>query len=229
LETIQKSLRYERKFFIRNINTNTIESIVRDNPVGFSEIYHQRWVNNIYFDYLDLRNFRDNIDGNVSRVKYRLRWYGDLWDMINKPKLEIKIKNGMVGIKKLIDLNDFKLKIGVDANLIKNVVNTAIPKDQILKFSLNEQYPVMLNRYRRKYFQSFNRKFRLTIDDTQSFYKFNKFNNTFLEKIEDIDNTIMEIKYAKEDDAQVSKITNNFPFRLTKSSKYARGMEMFYY
>ena len=37
--------RYERKFFISELTRQEVESIIRINPVMFSEIYHERFVN----------------------------------------------------------------------------------------------------------------------------------------------------------------------------------------
>jgi len=228
LEEVQNSYRYERKFFINNIDGPAIESMLQNTLFGFSEMYPSRWVNNIYFDYLDFRNYMDNVAGNMYRVKSRIRWYGDLWQEIEQPKLELKIKQGLVGAKKIFDLNAFNLKRGIDANNIKQVITDSLSSEQVTAHNLKEQNPVMLNRYRRKYFQSLDKKFRMTVDDHQSFYKFNKYQNSFLQKVQDSSNTIIELKYTKENDRLVSNITNLFPFRVTKSSKYARGIEMFY-
>ena len=97
-----------------------------------------------------------------------------------------------------------------------------------LKFTLQDQIPVLLNRYRRKYYESNDKKFRITIDDDQSFYKIKAYNNDFLYKYEDSDSIIVELKYNINSDSEVANITNALPFRLTKSSKYARGIELLY-
>ena len=223
------SYRYERKFFIHGIDAKTVESFVYQMSMGFKEIYSKRWVNNIYFDYLDFKNFMDNIEGNEHRIKYRLRWYGRLFDEVPDAKLELKIKKGLVGTKRLIDLGKFQLLRGMSAaGLMKAVTEGPVNIDPDLKFKLIEQFPVMMNQYQRKYFQTFDQNFRITIDNHQSFYKFNKFNNNFLHKVDDSYNTILEIKYNKDSEKQVAEVTNSFPFRITKSSKYARGIELLY-
>ena len=45
---------------------------------------------------------------------------------------------------------------------------------------------------------------------------------------QDNSNVILEIKYDDKYDLEAAKISNNFPFRLTKSSKYSRGIELLY-
>ena len=67
-------LRYERKFTTEQIDEKSVALIVKQNPACFSEIYNTRKVNNIYFDTLALSAYTDNIDGNSSRVKFRIRW-----------------------------------------------------------------------------------------------------------------------------------------------------------
>lgn len=219
--------RFERKFFISNLDRLAVENIILQNPAFFSEIHQERWVNNVYFDYLGFNNFLDNIVGNMYRKKYRIRWYGNLFSEINKPKLEIKFKEGLLGDKKTFQLVPFKLDIGINLSIFKDIIiNSKINTE--IKFNIHEQIPVMLNRYKRKYFESSNKKIRITIDNQQSFYKLNKFNNTFLDNYKDPDSVILEIKYDQKYDIEAAQISNNFPFRLSKSSKYARGVELLY-
>jgi len=221
------NFRYERKFFITRMDAIAVENIILQNPAFFSEIYSERWVNNIYFDYLGFNNFLDNVVGNMYRKKYRIRWYGDMFSEIHKPKLELKIKEGLLGDKKIFQLVPFKIDIGINLSIFKDIIiNSKINSE--IEFNIHEQIPVMLNRYKRKYFESSNKKFRITIDNQQSFFKLNKFNNTFLQNYKDPDSVILEIKYNHKYDLEAAQISNNFPFRLSKSSKYARGVELLY-
>ena len=223
----KNNYRFERKFLITSLDRFSVENIILQNPAFFSEVYKERWVNNIYFDYLEFNNFKDNIVGNMFRKKYRIRWYGNMVSKINKPLLELKIKEGLLGDKKSFQLLPFNLDIGVNSLLFKDIIQKSniAPK---IKFNLQEQIPVMLNRYKRKYFQSSDKKFRITVDDQQSFYKLNRLNNMFLQKHKDLSSVILEIKYDKKYDIDAAQISNKFPFRLTKSSKYARGIELLY-
>ena len=228
MENLQsETFRYERKFFVENIDRKVVESYIFNHDSFFSEIYHERMVNNIYFDYPLLNNFIDNIEGNVHRIKYRIRWYGDLYSKIKKPTLELKIKKGLVGTKKSILLTPFEIKKGVDSSHFKNAVLDS-DVDPMVKHNVDLQDPLILNRYRRRYFQTANKKFRITIDDQQSFFKIKRFDNNFLEKHEDHSNVIIELKYDKQFDAEASKITSKLPFRVTKSSKYSRAIEALY-
>ena len=86
--------RYERKFFISGLKKEDIEFMVKLHPAIFREIYHERTVNNLYFDSYEMKSYLDNVSGNSQRAKVRIRWYGDLFGIIEKPVLEVKIKRG---------------------------------------------------------------------------------------------------------------------------------------
>ena len=115
MENLQNNnFRFERKYFIFNMNRVFLENIVMKHSAFFSEIFHERYINNIYFDFLNFNNFKDNIDGNMYRTKYRIRWYGDMLTKIETPVLELKIKKGLVGTKESYKLNQFELEKGID-------------------------------------------------------------------------------------------------------------------
>ena len=222
------NFRFERKFLTNALDREALQNIVAQIPMFFTEVYHERWINNIYFDSVQFTNFKDNVVGNMHRKKYRIRWYGEMISKIDNPILELKIKKGLLGDKKSFKINPFELKIGMDSNsVLEKIKESNI--DSRIKYHLLEQKPVLLNRYRRKYFQSADKKFRITIDDEQSFYKIDTFNNSFEHNFKDPDSIILEIKYDKKNDVDASLISNTFPFRLTKSSKYARGIELLYF
>ena len=221
------SYRYERKFFVQDLDKFEIESIIRSHPGNFHEIFHERRIVNIYFDTHDLRNYFDNVDGNVDRKKIRIRWYGKLFGYIDKPKLELKIKKGLLGRKEIYGLCPFRLDLNFNIEKTTSIIkNTDIPE------SINEMFkslnPVLLNSYSRKYYQSSDKRYRLTIDTDQVFYKIGILYNTFLCKAYDNINVILELKYNKDDDCGAEYISNHFPFRLTKSSKYVTGIDKLY-
>jgi len=219
--------RYERKFLISYTDRKSVESMIMMHPAFFREIFHERYVNNIYFDNLAFDNFFENIDGNTDRAKYRVRWYGEPGVRIKNPKLEIKVKKNLIGYKKSYELFSFDMSSQIKIVSIGDVIERSIT-DQKIKLILKDQIPVLLNRYRRKYYATKDNKFRITVDDDQSFYKFSSLSNSFLARQDDHEHIIMELKYSKENDYQASFITNHFPFRLTKSSKYTNGIRLLY-
>jgi hypothetical protein len=87
---------------------------------------------------------------------------------------------------------------------------------------------MLLNRYKRKYFHSFDKAFRLTLDEEMKFYRIlGRKSNLLFRRFDDI-STVLELKYKPEDDETARTITNAFSFRMTKSSKYLDGMVKLY-
>ncbi len=225
VKEVNKSTRYERKFFISFMNPYEVRDILSSNPAFFSEIYHTRFVNNIYFDSMNKKNYFDNIDGVPNRVKYRIRWYGELFGAIENPILEVKGKKGLLGYKEKFALKPFTLDSSFCRNTVINLIKNAsdLPADVVEAILCLS--PTLLNRYKRKYFQSAFGDFRATIDSEMKFFTLNDSFNSFLTSSTDDVNTILELKYPPKKDKDASKITRSFPFRLTKSSKYTTGVE----
>jgi SPX domain protein involved in polyphosphate accumulation len=214
-------LRYERKFFITELSFRAVEHVLKMNYFHFTEIYHSRFVNNIYFDTTSLQCFDENILGVSDRFKIRIRWYGDLFSLIEKPILELKIKKGNLGKKHSIPLDQFKLEPG--SPIIKQIPKLKEMSKRI-NFDLSIYKPTLINRYQRKYFLSKDKKYRVTVDNNQSFSIVNR--NTPFKKIRDRNSIIVELKYDENNDKSSQKVSNGFPFRLTKSSKYVRGLSL---
>ena len=95
----------------------------------------------------------------------------------------------------------------------------------ILKQSLTCLYVVLLNRYSRRYFLSFDKKFRITNDEGICYYGMNNL-GAVSESISAKDpDMVLELKYDKEHAPFAEQISTLFPFRVTKNSKYMRGIE----
>jgi len=110
-------------------------------------------------------------------------------------------------------------------------VEAALRKTEMpgaLKINILSQKPLLLNRYNRKYFQSFDKVFRLTLDEEMKFYKIlGRKSNLLFRRFDDI-STVLELKYKPDDDDMARTITNAFPFRMTKSSKHLDEMVKLY-
>ena len=220
---IESNFRYERKLAVTDASKPQVQHYIKGHPIFFREIYVPRQVNNIYLDTPQLKFYEDNVMGVAQRKKVRLRWYGDTFGQITAPRLEYKIKAGLLGDKWVFPLPDFELKPGFDQTSIKNLLSAAELPAEILA-DVQSLRPTLLNNYQRIYYLSADRAFRLTLDDQQSFYHMNACSNQFLSSHSDNKTQIIEIKYAPEADKKARGITNFFPFRLTKSSKYVSGI-----
>lgn len=216
--------RYERKFLVTDMQYPQIEQQVRVHPASFSTIFHPRYINNIYLDSIEMDFFHDNVSGKGSRKKARIRWYGDQFGYVEKPVLEFKVREGMLGDKLSFRLKPFTVDQEFTYDILLDVFrNSDLP--YWAEELLNHLKPALLNRYSRQYFISFNEKFRLTLDSELMYFAIGSKNNTFFESYTSSD-VIVELKYNREFDDVASAVTNRIPFRLTKSSKYVNGIEL---
>ena len=221
---INNNYRYERKFIVSdNYNEKSIIGHIKNNKHLFREVFYLRKVNNIYFDTEGYNNYFDNILGVSDRKKIRIRWYGDTFGRIEKPVLEVKIKKGLVGDKWSYKLEPFNLDKDITNIIIQDVFkksNLPIPIFESLKML----FPTLLNSYNRSYYLSASNRFRVTIDSNLLYYKIDRRFNNFKLKPNYDENKIIELKYGLEDDQEANDISTQFPFRLSKNSKYVNGI-----
>lgn len=219
-----EELRHERKFLITDYSAQEVEQLLKYHPACFTEIYHQRQINNIYFDSPGFDSYYGNVEGDTNRVKMRIRWYDDLFGQINKATLEFKIKKGLLGKKDFYSLAPFTLnKDFSKQQVIQALNNDAIPKNvHDMMLSLK---PSLLNSYVRKYYISANKQFRITIDKDLTFYRISYNGNTFLNKVSKPNAVVLELKYDSQLENEAKEIGNKFPFAMTKNSKYLQGIE----
>jgi SPX domain protein involved in polyphosphate accumulation len=222
-----RDYRYERKFLVEALARRDLEAIIARNAAVFHEIYAQRRINNIYLDDAAFGNYFTSIDGVADRYKARIRWYGDSIGFAENPICEIKEKKGLSGNKWRFALNDFSLdQPRLGDTIFDAITESGMPTD--LSNLLRSLKPVLLNRYQRKYYQSADKRFRLTLDWDIEFFEIKSRNNLFLRTWIDPTVSVVELKYDPVDDVDVDTITNGFPFRLSKSSKYVTGVKQLY-
>lgn len=217
-----ETARFERKYNIADLTSAEVENFILLNPYGFRSIYYPRYVNNIYFDTYNLNSFFDNTEGVAWRRKYRIRWYGDLFGRIIDPTLEIKDKRGLVGTKSSYKLESFV----IDKDMSFERINDCIRESElplIIKREIMSMCPTLLNRYKRRYYVSKNEIIRSTIDDGLIFYKIHRYFNNF-KQISMCPKVVLELKYAVSNDSAAQTVSQFFPFRVSKSSKYANGI-----
>jgi len=221
------NIRYERKFTISDLSRWEVESIIRLHPAMFSEDYHERFVNNMYFDCPGFSSYFARVDGLNDRVKTRIRWYGKLFGPIENPVVEFKIKNGVMGKKERFSIAPFC----VDKMFRRDRIDDAIKQSSMSEETKEQMKRLeisLLNRYVRKYFKSADRKCRITIDWALESYRIGRHGNTFLHRGSDRVSTIVELKYGEENERDGEWVANYFPFRLSRNSKYTNAVEELY-
>lgn len=223
-----RSYRYERKFFVENSRPQTVEGVVHLHPASFYSIYKSRFINNIYLDTPCFLNYRNALDGLAERFKVRIRWYGNLFARVCSPQLEIKGKEGNVSYKYVYPLNDVEFCRRIDAQFIAKLLDASeLPLD--IKNYLFYTRPVLVNRYRRKYWRSGDKRYRLTLDHDIWFSGFTGLAHQDLKHFVEGTSVILEIKYDLMDDTSFAGIANKLPFRQARSSKYMAGMDHVYH
>lgn len=216
-------MRIERKFLIRSLTKQWVELQIKIHPAGFSEIFNKRQVNNIYFDTPGFNHYSDHVNGETSREKIRIRWYGNTFGEIKEPFLEHKIKRGNITRKYSTRMKGFFLTSGLLREEILSILPVQEPGFPL--HIIANLFPSLLNSYTRKYFLSADRNFRLTLDSGIKSYPVRYGDNLFNAPAHHHGLNIVEIKYKPGKDDLAREVTSGFPFRVTKCSKYLKGVE----
>ena len=216
--------RYERKFFVTELEVGHAREIVRRHPAMLCEAYPPRYVNNLYLDTPWMGHYQDNLDGAPERMKVRVRWYHALEARAERPVLEFKIKRGWVGWKESYPIRG--LRVGTDmscAGLRDVIRGSDLPghaRDRLAGLR-----PALANRYRREYYATRDGRFRVTIDDELVYFGVCPMAGVLRARADDHGVVIVELKYDRADEREAERVASRFPFRLTRSSKYVRGVE----
>ena len=222
-----REYRYERKYFVDQLDAKQAIALIKRHPGMFSEIYPPRYINNIYFDSPLMENYSNNVDGDPDRKKARIRWYHDLFRQVEEPILEFKIKKGLMGTKIQYPFPAFHFGEGFSERKMDELINSSDLSIDVTDY-LKSNEPVLVNRYLRWYYATPDRHFRVTVDTSLSFFHLKKDNNRFLFRQVDHQSIVVELKYQRKYDPEASRISSGFPFRMTRSSKYVQGIERVY-
>jgi hypothetical protein len=223
-ESPANGLRYERKFVTFELDLAETLAVIRLHPAAFREAYHPRFVNNVYFDTPSFDHYHANVRGIADRVKCRIRWYGAPLGPIQRPTLELKRRHGLVGSKESHPLRPFDLDAGLDAGGLFEKSEVPAP----LRCDLAPLRPVLLNRYRRRYFVSRDESYRLTLDTDLGFRTPTPGPGRSPTWVGRDGRVIVELKFGIGKEDEGARIATRFPFRLTRSSKYVVGVDTLY-
>jgi len=219
--------RYERKFYLTMLKREQVLAILRRHPLMFSEAYPPRYVNNIYLDTPWLSNYEANVAGIAERLKVRVRWYHDFFADIEKGILEFKIKRGLVGTKHSFAFPRFVMDDHFSGRAFERMLHHG-ELEQEARDRLIAYQPCLINRYLRRYYASRNGRFRVTVDEELTFHPVKRFRNRFIAGYKDPEALVVELKYDTAFELEAHRVASWFPFRPTRSSKYAQGVGAFY-
>jgi hypothetical protein len=221
LMTVQ--YRYEKKFKIDDIGYQQVLNAIRVHPGMFIKHYPDRYVNNIYMDTLSYDSFYSSIEGVAERKKVRIRWYGEISGFVKSPTLEIKRRNGSVGDKLQYSLPSLSVDNSLSTGHLFAVIRDSTAPEN-LKASIANYHCTLINRYHRRYFISVDKRYRLTLDNKLSYFLVRKGFHWSFYNMTDSESIICEVKYSCQNDSDSHNLCSEFPFRISKSSKYVDGL-----
>jgi len=198
--------------------------MVRRHPAAFRDAYSPRVVNNIYLDSPGLGEYYAHVNGAPNRCKTRVRWYGEFAGEACEPALERKLKYGSVSGKNALRLPPLRMN-GEPARAVLQSWFERAKLPEVLRLALHHLEPTLFNHYFRHYFVSGDGRFRMTLDSDLRFASpqtvFAAAPAFFFER----PRLVLELKFPPEHAEGAERITNFFPFRLARCSKYVMGIE----
>lgn len=223
-------MRHENKFVLPAEDYAAFHAQLLSSRFFFSEIYHERRVNNIYLDTEDYKNLFDNLHGVQNREKHRIRWYGDE-SSAGQPLLEYKIKQGSMGYKEYYALPEFLLDSSFDYNKylagVKKGINGKMALYAAMYHDISREVPTLFNTYLRRYFLSADGKFRITMDRCLRYKAINRWFDSLPAFTEE--KLVVELKYENDDISLARAILQDLGLRLSRNSKYVVGMQALYF
>ncbi len=216
-------LRYEIKFTCPEPLLPQVRSWLRLHPAGFRIAYPPRWVNSLYFDTPGLLSYQDNLSGSGPRQKLRLRWYGDLALCAQRPVLELKLKDNLLGDKERQPLLGPVCFDQPFAQLVASLLKAAPPRWQLRLQSAGQ--PALITRYQRDYYRSAEGHLRATLDYQVVVYDQRlgvRPNLTRL--VPPLGLLIVELKAGPDHFEALQEAANALPLRRSRNSKYAGGL-----
>lgn len=195
--------RFERKIPLGNGDLQHLENLLLSHPMGLVAAYPNRSVHNVYFDTPDMACYNAHLAGHEARAKWRLRAY----DNAPWKQLEEKRKVGDHGDKRL-----YPAQAAVQALELQQGI--------LLNESL--MYPVLENKYLRRYFHAPAWGIRVTIDTEIQFTSPGSPSwQTDYDYV-----AVLEVKYALESAKIGQDFLRHLPWRLSRFSKYVRGVQL---
>ena len=217
--------RSEIKYLLYGVSKKTLFIQYKLSSLLLAKTFPDRWVNNIYFDNINLDSFNQSIEGISKRTKIRLRWYGDFHNLEN-PSLEIKYKSGHKNMKKSVLIKDKLIYDKSFSELFSSLIGSK-SLNKNFKYLLKELRPVVVNRYFRSYHSSANNKLRVTTDTYLNFRNLitGFINSNIWKKQKDV--SIVELKFEKSDDYIINFMTEmRSRYRMSQISKYTHGLQL---
>jgi SPX domain protein involved in polyphosphate accumulation len=215
--------RYEIKFIAEPLEYFRVLNWLRQHNFCLQREHPDRQVNNVYFDSYNHDSFSENIHGYSSKSKVRFRWYGSSKEPRNG-SLEVKCKRNQLNWKLI-----YKIQGRLDTNhnnwrAICSEIRGQLPTEG-KKWIDTRPLPVLINRYRRKYFVSNDKKVRVTLDSDLVIYDQSRKpfpNYTSKSNLSRV--MVLEVKFPRIFRDHVVHMFGDIPLRGSRFSKYVSGV-----
>ncbi len=198
---------------------------IKSHAMGFRTAFPPRRVNNVYFDTLDLRAVEENIAGISQRCKVRYRWYGQ-HELPQPGTLEFKNKHTALGWKDNFRVDESLYATGDSWQAFQRKLRRALPPGA--RVMLDDHGEVaLINRYDRRYFESHNRKLRITLDSNQSMYDQMRSSRPNITRRMNLPGVnILELKCEAVHRNAAVRALADCPVRMARFSMYTAGSEL---
>lgn len=185
---------------------------------GFHQPYPPRRINSLYFDSSDFVNIRESIEGCSKRTKKRLRWYENNGTQ-HEANLEFKSKQGHLSWKKIFP--KFCIIYPSASKWDEFVDKGNWERLQVI----GPIFPSSIVSYSRTYYESANKKIRITLDQDIVYYDQHLSSGpNFLNNYQDPAKLVIEIKLNSRDQGLIKKVQHFIPFCSRRFSKYCESM-----
>lgn len=222
-QPIRERPRYEVKLTCAGIYLPEVRAWVRMHPDSFVGAYQPRRVNSLYLDTYEADCLDDTVTGVDNRTKVRFRWYGEDYSRV-EGVIELKRRSGRVGWKEIHPIP-----------LIFDLASTSWP-DFMLR--LREQVdgallpwlccggqPTLITSYVRQYYESMDRRVRLTVDqDVAAYEQVMQLAPNLQVKAPSSDQIVIEVKGDPALHRRLSAVLSSLPMVVTRNSKYVSGL-----
>ncbi|SFB88857.1 polyphosphate polymerase domain-containing protein [Pseudoalteromonas denitrificans] len=220
---MKNTRRFEVKIPIPLSRLNHVLNWLKLHPLLFRKKHPDRSVNSLYLDSANLDVYEENLSGICNRKKIRIRWYDELFDSKDS-KLEFKYREAGKGYKVTYPVNlDIR-------NSDKAWYHHLLSCQKVLSIQANNlwgnnQYPVLICRYQREYFESLCGSMRATFDRNIEVYD---------QRYQGIPNLVtgrslgeyvlLELKTDESFEKELAALVAACPLRPSRHSKYVNGI-----
>jgi len=220
---MKNNRRFEVKIPIPLSRLNHVLNWLNLHPLLFRKRYPDRSVNSLYLDSANLDVYEENLSGICNRKKIRIRWYDELFNSKDS-KLEFKYREAGKG---------YKVTFPVNLDITQNTTSWyhhLFSCQQTLSQHAknlwgNNQYPVLICRYQREYFESMCGSIRATFDRNIEVFDQRYQGKPNLHTARSLgEYVLLELKTDESFEKELAALVATCPLRPSRHSKYVNGI-----